>query len=222
MYDFKSETGEQKSERAVKIIEILQAAYPDACCSLEFKDPFQLVVATILAAQCTDERVNMVTPALFDRYPDVKAFAEADFDELCDIIRSTGFFRSKAKHIIECAQGIIADFDGRVPGNMEDLLTLSGIGRKTANLVLGDCFGVPSVVVDTHVKRITGKLGLTRNTQPDKIEFDLREILPEKYYTGFNHVVVFHGRAVCSAKKPKCEICPVSHLCYEYNKTERI
>ena len=222
MYDYINETSEQKSKRAVEIVRILHETYPDACCSLDYKDPFDLVVATILAAQCTDERVNMVTPALFEKYPSVRAFAEADYDELCQLIHSTGFFRNKARHIIECAQGIINDFDGSVPGNMEDLLSLSGIGRKTANLVLGDCFGVPSVVVDTHVKRIAGKLGLTKNTQPDKIEFDLREILPEKYYTGFNHVVVFHGRAICLAKKPQCEICPVSHLCYQYSKTEQI
>ncbi len=220
MYDFAHESKEQKSERAGEIVRILLDVYPDACCSLDFRDPFQLVVATILAAQCTDERVNMVTPALFDRYPDVRAFAEADFEELCELVRSTGFYRNKARHIIECAQGILADHGGSVPDNMEDLLSLSGIGRKTANLVLGDCFGIPSVVVDTHVKRITGKLGLTKNTQPDKIEFDLRDILPEKYYTAFNHVLVFHGRAVCSARKPKCEGCPISHLCYEYSKTE--
>ena len=164
----------------------------------------------------------MVTPSLFERYPDVRAFAQADFDELCELVRSTGFFRSKAKHIIECAQGIVQDFNGAVPASMEDLLSLSGIGRKTANLVLGDCFGIPSVVVDTHVKRIAGKLGLTKNTQPDKIEYDLREILPEKYYTVFNHILVFHGRAVCVARKPKCEVCPISHLCCEYSKTELI
>ncbi len=218
MYDFKNETLSGKSRRSEDIFKILNDTYPEACCSLDYKDPFQLMVAAILAAQCTDERVNKVTPALFEKYPSVEAFAAADHEELCCEIHSTGFYRNKAKHIIECAQGIISAFGGEVPADMEKLLTLSGIGRKTANLVLGDCFGVPSVVVDTHVKRITGKLGLTTNTDPEKIEFDLRKLLPVKYYTRFNHVVVFHGREICTAKKPHCEICPVNGLCLTFSK----
>ena len=200
-------------KRAREVFDILNKTYPEACCSLDYKKPHELMVATILAAQCTDERVNKITPDLFKKYPDVYAFASAVQEELEEDIKSSGFYRNKAKNIILSAKQIVSDFNGEVPGNMEDLLSLSGIGRKTANLLLGDVFGVPSVVVDTHVKRISKKLGLTKNTDPEKIEFDLRKILTEDMYTHFNHVIVFHGRAICKAPTPKCEICPVRHLC---------
>ena len=205
-----------KKEKAIEIVKILKDTYPDACCSLDFKDPFQLLVATILSAQCTDERVNMVTKDLFKKYRKAEDFAKASQEEMEEDIKSTGFYRNKAKNIIGAASVIVSEFKGEVPKTMEELLTLPGVGRKTANLVLGDCYGIPGVVVDTHVKRISKKLGLTENEDPEKIEFDLREVLPEKYWTDWNHLVVFHGRAICKAKKPECLICPINHLCDSY------
>jgi len=207
------ETISEKTLRATEIFKILEKTYPDACCSLDFGTPHQLMVSTILAAQCTDERVNKVTPTLFEKYPSIKSFAEADLAEIEEIVKSTGFYRNKAKNIIASAKKIMNDFDGEVPSSMEELLLLPGIGRKTANLLLGDVFGIPSVVVDTHVKRISYKMGLTKNTDPEKIEHDLRKVLPENIYTNFNHVIVFHGRAVCKARTSQCSICPVLELC---------
>ena len=203
----------EKRERACAVYEILDKTYPHACCSLNYGTVFELLVATILAAQCTDERVNIVTESLFERYKTLEDYALCPLEEMEEAVRPTGFFRNKAKNIILSAQKIISDFGGEVPKTMEELLTLPGVGRKTANLILGDVYGVPSVVVDTHVKRITGKIGLTENREPEKIEADLRDILPEKYYTHFNHLVVFHGREICKAKNPLCEACPISHLC---------
>lgn len=200
-------------EKACEIYRILNETYPDAVCSLDFNTVFELLAATILAAQCTDERVNKVTKDLFAKYKTTEDYAAASLEEMENDVKSTGFYRNKAKNIILSAQKIIADFNGEVPKTMEELLTLPGVGRKTANLILGDVYGVPSVVVDTHVKRIANKLGLTKNREPEKIEQDLREILPEEYYTHFNHITVYHGRAVCKAKGPMCHICPVSHLC---------
>lgn len=201
------------SQKAQQIFNILNATYPEACCSLGYKTAHQLLVATILAAQCTDERVNIVTPPLFEKYPDIFAFANAELSDMEEMVKSTGFYRNKASNIIASAKKIVSDFNGEVPNNMAELLTLPGIGRKTANLLLGDVFGIPSVVVDTHVKRISKKLGLTKHTDPEKIEYDLREILPEEMYTHFNHVIVFHGRAICKAKSPNCNICPIYELC---------
>ena len=203
----------EKTLRATEIFKILEKIYSDACCSLDFGTPHQLMVSTILAAQCTDERVNKVTPALFEKYPTVKSFAEASLADIEELVKSTGFYRNKAQNIIASAQKIMTDFNGEVPSSMEELLLLPGIGRKTANLLLGNVFGIPSVVVDTHVKRISYKMGLTANTDPEKIEYDLREVLPESIYTNFNHVIVFHGRAICKARTPQCNICPVSELC---------
>lgn len=203
----------EPSERIRPIIEILKKTYPDAICTLDYKSPHQLMVSAILAAQCTDERVNMVTPGLFEKYPDVEAFANADVDELEDIIRSTGFFHSKSKAIIESARQIVADYGGKVPDNIDELVKLSGVGRKTANLIVGDAYGQPAVVVDTHVKRISGRLGLTKQKDPVKIEMDLREILPVEDSTAFNHLLVAHGRVICKAPTPKCDICPLLEWC---------
>ncbi|MFQ3549403.1 MAG: endonuclease III [Armatimonadota bacterium] len=199
--------------RLKKILEILEEQYPDAMCTLDFKTPHQLMVAAILAAQSTDKKVNEITPALFEKYPDVYAFAEADQTELEEMVKQSGFYRQKAKSIIESAREIVARHNGVVPDNIDDLIKLSGIGRKTANLIIGDAYGKPAVIVDTHVKRISNRLGLTTNENPDKIEDDLRQILSEEDSTHFNHLIVALGRDICKAPKPKCEICRLIELC---------
>ena len=204
---------EQLRERTRKIIEILKSEYPGATCTLDFGTCHQLLVAAILAAQCTDERVNLTTPALFEKYPTVQAFADADQMELQEMVKPTGFFRNKTKAIIESARQIVSDHGGQVPEAMDELLKLSGVGRKTANLIIGVCYGKPAVIVDTHVKRVSGRLGLTTNTNPDKIEEDLRKIIPEEDWTVYNHLIVAHGRAVCKAPTPLCEVCKLLSLC---------
>ncbi len=200
-------------KRIDDIIKRLEELYPEAECSLDYVDPLQLLISTQLAAQCTDARVNLVTPSLFARYPDAKAFAEADVHELEELIKSTGFYHNKAKNIIACCQRLCEVYDGQVPGTMEDLLSLAGVGRKTANLVLGDAFGQPAVVVDTHCIRLSGRLGLTVHKEQEKIEKDLRNILPPDKSNDFCHRLVLHGRAVCSARKPKCDRCTLSDIC---------
>ncbi len=200
-------------KRIDDIIKRLEELYPEAECSLDYVDPLQLLISTQLAAQCTDARVNLVMPALFARYPDAKAFAEADVHELEELIKSTGFYHNKAKNIIACCQRLCEVYDGQVPGTMEDLLSLAGVGRKTANLVLGDAFGQPAVVVDTHCIRLSGRLGLTVHKEQEKIEKDLRNILPPDKSNDFCHRLVLHGRAVCSARKPKCDHCTLSDIC---------
>lgn len=207
------ESIKKKSERAEKIFEVFGKVYDDADCTLEYKTALELLIATQLAAQCTDARVNMVTPALFAKYPDVCAFANADELELREDIRSTGFFRNKAKNIIGCCRMLIDDFGGEVPNNMDDLLKLPGVGRKTANLVLGDFFGIPGVVVDTHATRLSNRMGLTNQKDPYKIELDLQKLLPPKDWADFCHCLVYHGRAYCTARAPKCDACPIEHLC---------
>jgi endonuclease-3 len=209
----KDESIEQKKARVQKIIGILKKTYPDAKCTLDFTTPHQLLVAAILAAQCTDERVNQTTPELFKKYPSVEAFANADQAELEEIIKPTGFFRNKAKAIIESARQIVTDYNGRVPDDIDALTKLSGVGRKTANLIVGVAYGQPAVIVDTHVRRVAARLGLTSEKDPTKIEFDLREILPVEEMTHFNHLIVAHGRAICKAPTPLCEQCPVLDLC---------
>ena len=204
--------------RIDEIIERLEIQYPEAECSLDYVDPLQLLISTQLAAQCTDARVNLVTPALFAQYPDAKAFAEADLHELEEMRRSTGFYHNKAKNIIACCQRLCQVYNGQVPGTMEELLSLAGVGRKTANLVLGDAFGQPAVVVDTHCIRLSTRLGLTLNKEQEKIERDLRKILPPDKSNDFCHRLVLHGRAVCSARKPKCERCTLADLCPSKNK----
>lgn len=208
-----------KKNRVDSIVEELDKLYPEADCSLEYKDPLQLLIATQLAAQCTDARVNIVTKTLFQKYKNVYDFAKANIEELEEDIRSTGFYRNKARNIINCCRMLIENYEGKVPANMEELLKLPGVGRKTANLVLGDIFGIPGVVVDTHAKRLSNRIGLSSNTDPEKIEYDLMEILPREKWSKFCHQLVLHGRAVCGAKKPKCESCSIRELCdYDVKK----
>lgn len=202
-----------KRQKALKIAELLEKMYPDAACSLEYKDPLQLMIATILAAQCTDARVNIVTKDLFRKYRNAKEFAAADPEQLEQDIKSTGFYHNKAKNIIAACKMIISDFGGKVPSNMEDLLKLPGVGRKTANLILNDSFGVPGVVIDTHAKRLTNRMGLTDNEDPEKIEYDLMKLLPSEKWGSFCHQLVFHGRALCDARKPRCGECAVLPYC---------
>ena len=202
-----------KKERALLLVEGLRAAYPDAVCSLIYKTPHELLIATQLSAQCTDARVNIVTKPLFERYKSVDDFADADYDELCSYIRSAGFYRNKAKNIIACCQRLRDVYGGEVPDNMEDLLTLAGTGRKTANLILGDIFGKPAIVVDTHCIRITNRMGLTSNKAPEKIEQELKKLLPPDESSDFCHRLVLHGRAVCTARRADCENCPVRDAC---------
>jgi len=207
----------RESERIQEILKRLAEHYPDAVCALHFNHPFQLLVATILSAQCTDARVNMVTPALFDRYPDAAHMAEADPEELQNMIRSTGFFRNKTKSLIGASRTLVSEFGGQVPQSMEELLRLPGVARKTANVVLGTAFGIASgVVVDTHVARVSGRLRLTRHTEPEKIENDLIRAIPREEWIPFAHRLIHHGRRVCRAPKPKCQDCMLTDLCYYY------
>lgn len=206
----------QMKNRAGKIIEVFRNTYGNAECSLDFTTPLELLIATQLAAQCTDARVNLVTPALFSKYPDAYAFAFADETELQEMIRSCGFYKNKAKNIIGCCQKLISDFDGIVPDNMDDLLSLPGVGRKTANLVLGDVFGIPGIVVDTHATRLANRFGFTKNKDPYKIELDLMKIIPKEHWSWFCHCLVEHGRAYCKAQKPDCQNCPIGELCPTY------
>ncbi len=202
-----------KKEKVAFIREKLNELYGEAPCTLEYQDPFHLIVAAQLAAQCTDARVNMVTPALFARFPDAEAFAGAQIPELEELIRSTGFYHNKAKNLKKCGQVLLSEFGGVVPDNMDDLLRLPGVGRKIANLVLGDVFGKPAIVVDTHCKRISGLLGLTKNTDPAKIENDLVKIIPPEYSSRFCHQMVEHGRNLCVARRPRCGDCPLAPVC---------
>jgi len=200
--------------RVAAVLEQLDEAYPDAKCALNHASPLQLLIATILSAQCTDERVNMVTPALFARYPDAAAFAAAKPNELEDEIHSTGFFRQKGKSIREACADIVARHGGEVPRRLEELVALRGVGRKTANVVLGNAYGIASgIVVDTHVARLAGRLGLTNETDPVKIEFALQPLVPREQWTLFSHWLILHGRAVCNARKPRCSACPLAPHC---------
>lgn len=196
------------------LVELLEKEYPDAECSLDYMKDYELLFSVRLAAQCTDERVNKVTPALFEAYPTLESIAAASPSDIEPYIRSCGFFRGKARDIVGAAKMILDEYDGKVPGNMDDLLKLPGVGRKTANLILGDIFSVPSsVVVDTHCIRISNKLGLVDTKDPVKIEHKLREILPPEKSNDFCHRLVLHGRAVCNARTPKCEICCLREYC---------
>ena len=199
--------------RAKAIFRRLGKLYPDAKCALNHESPFQLLIATILSAQCTDVRVNMVTPALFARFPDPKAFAAGRLSEIENLIRSTGFFRNKAKNIQTLCRSLIAEHDGQVPDNLDALVVLPGVGRKTANVVLGNGFNIPGITVDTHVGRLSRRLGFTKHLDPVKVELDLMEIWPKKDWTMFGHRLIFHGRNVCSARKPDCANCAINDLC---------
>ncbi len=205
-------------ENVQPIIDILKQQYPDALCALQYDKDYELMIAVRLSAQCTDARVNLVTPALFERYPTLESLAEASISEVETYIHSCGFYRQKAKDIVHACQMLLQTYDGRVPGTMEELLKLPGVGRKTANLLLGDIFGVPgSVVCDTHCIRICGRLGLSQGTDPEKVEQQLRKILPPEESSDFCHRIVLFGRDLCTARTPKCDQCPLSHLCKEWN-----
>ena len=209
-----------RPERVRAILEKLDEAYPAATCALEHQTPFQLLVATILSAQCTDTRVNQVTRTLFPKYPTPEAFAYANPRELQQDIRSTGFFRNKTKSIIGASRKIIEEFGGNVPRAMEEILTLPGVARKTANVVLGTAFGIPSgIVVDTHVQRLSRRLDLSRNTDPKKIEQDLMQVIPQDKWILFSHQLIWHGRRVCQARKPRCAECNLEQICYSKEKT---
>jgi endonuclease-3 len=206
--------------RVRAILEKLDEAYPAVTCALRHENPFQLLISTVLSAQCTDERVNQVTATLFPKYPDAEAFAYANPKDLEQDIRPTGFFRNKTKSIMGASKKIIEEFRGEVPKTMEQLLTLPGVARKTANVVLGTAFGIASgIVVDTHVQRLSRRLDLTKNTDPKKIEQDLMQIIPQERWILFSHQLIWHGRRVCQARKPKCLECNLEKLCYSKDKT---
>jgi endonuclease-3 len=206
-------TADPHRQRARQIDKKLAELYPDAHCALHHKNALELLVATILSAQCTDVRVNIVTPALFERYPNAEAYANADIAELESMIQSTGFFRNKAKNIKACCEQLVKNHGGEVPRTMEELVPLPGIGRKTANVILGNAFGVPGIPVDTHVTRLANRMGLTRHHDPVKIEADLMDLIPQEDWTMFGHRMIFHGRQVCHARKPKCEECELKKIC---------
>ena len=208
------ESRKARGARAAEVYDLLADEYPAAHCGLDFVDAFQLAVATILSAQTTDERVNQVTPELFARYPDARSLAAARQEDVEEIIRSTGFFRNKAKNIIGFARGVVAEHDGEVPRTMAELSALPGVGRKTANVILGNAFGIDEgVVVDTHVKRLATLMRFTREKTPEKIERDLMALFPRERWTMLSHVLIWHGRRVCDARKPRCEACVASGLC---------
>lgn len=212
------ETLEEKKKRIRRVIAGLKKAFPGAKCSLDYENPLQLLIATMLSAQCTDERVNAVTPALFARFRTARDYAEAPVGEIEGLIRSTGFFRNKARNIQACCEGLVREHGGEVPGDVEALTRLAGVGRKTANVVLGNAFGIASgVVVDTHVRRITNRLGLTRHQDPEKIEQDLMALVPKRDRVVFSHLLIQHGRRTCDARSPDCPACPVRGDCPSSN-----
>ena len=219
---FKVDSAKAK-KRVAKIFPILKRTYPDAKTSLDHGNPLELLVATIMAAQCTDARVNIVTKDLFKKYRSVADFATADPEVLGEDIRSTGFFRNKSANIIKCCQILVEKFDGKVPSTMDELLELNGVGRKTANVMLGNAFDTPGIVCDTHVIRLSRRLQLSENSDPAKLEYDLMEIVPRKRlggWTQFSHLLVYHGRAICKARKPDCDNCPISADCPAAGKPE--
>ncbi|MGH7899563.1 MAG: endonuclease III [Candidatus Binatia bacterium] len=202
-----------KRERARRIAKRLAEVYPDATCELDYRTPWQLLVATILSAQCTDKMVNQVTPALFEQFPDPSALSRAPRSKIEQLIRRTGFYSQKAKSILTCAKQVTKTFGGEVPKTIDELISLQGVGRKTASVVLGTAFGQPAVFVDTHVKRLSYRLGLTRATEPDKIENDLKTLLLPAEWTTFCHRLIHHGRRICFARAPQCQICPLLDVC---------
>ena len=206
---------DDRKQQALKIVHCLEETYRVAICALHHQNPFELLAATILSAQCTDERVNMVTPALFAKYPTPAKLAVATQADVEKIVQSTGFFRAKAANLIGMAQGLMTQFNGELPRMLEEMIKLPGVGRKTANVVLGTAFGIPAgVVVDTHVKRITRLLGLTKNKTPEKIELDLQSLIPKSEWINFSHRLIHHGRRICIARRPKCDECPLLAICH--------
>lgn len=217
--DKEQQTTMKTSARTEKIRKILRTRYTDVKTQLEYNNPFELLVATILSAQCTDKQVNKVTDNLFKKLKTPLDFAEAPVERIEELIKSTGYFRNKAKNIQNCSRSIVENYEGRVPKNLEDLTKLPGVGRKTANVVLGAAFGIPGIVVDTHVSRIAQRLNLSDNKDPVKIEFDLMKIIPEKDWNDFCLHLIYFGREICRARNPLCPDCPVTELCYYQNKT---
>lgn len=208
-----------KKSEAKELVEILQKTYPDATCSLDFTTPFELVIAVMLSAQCTDERVNKTTPALFNRCKTIQDFADIDIKELEDIIHPCGFYKNKAKNIKLCAKQVLENFNGIVPHTMEELTTLAGVGRKSANVIMLEVFGIAQgIAVDTHAKRISNLVGLSNKKEPEKIEQDLIKLFPKECLKDINHLFVWHGRNTCVARRPKCDICTINHLCKNYKK----
>ena len=209
----RNESLKKKRERAGRIVGVLEEIYHDADCALDHQSALQLLVATILSAQCTDARVNMVTPALFKRFPTAQDYADADLAEVEELIKTTGFFRNKAKSLVGLGKALIEKHDGDVPQEMEALVKLPGVGRKTANVIRGTWFGLPGITVDTHVKRLSGRLEFTKETDPVKIEFALHKVLDESRWTFASHAIILHGRNVCHARKPQCDGCPLRPEC---------
>ena len=211
-----------KSKQEISaIITALKALYPDAQCSLDYGKDYELLFSVRLAAQCTDARVNLVTPALFARYPTLEAFAEADVDEVGQYIHSCGFYNGKARDIVACAQKLVNEYGGRVPGTMEELTGLPGVGRKTANVIRGNIYHVPSIVVDTHVKRISKKLGLTKEDDPEKVEYELMKALPKDHWILYNIQIITLGRTICKAPTPKCGECFLTEWCKDYQSRQK-
>ncbi|MEO5925589.1 MAG: endonuclease III [Bryobacteraceae bacterium] len=216
----KPKTAAERQARLKKILAGLDKLYPNVTCALDHSNAWELLAATILSAQCTDKRVNMVTPGLFRKYPTIQDFASASQEEMADAVRSTGFYNNKAKSLIGAARKLLSDYNGEIPQDIEKLLTVPGAARKTANVVLGTVYGIASgVVVDTHVQRISQRLDLTKETEPVKIERDLMKILPQDRWILFSHQIIHHGRGPCVARKPKCSECGIADLCYAPDKT---
>lgn len=211
-----SESREKRADRAMRILDILEETHPEARTYLDFDDAYQLLIATILSAQCTDERVNGLTPVLFKKYPDASSMAEARPEELQEMIRSTGFYRQKTKSVLACCQALVQQYDGEVPNDLEALTQIHGVGRKTASVVLIGAFGRQAIAVDTHVGRVSGRLGLAKGKNPDKIEAQLRELLPRQRWARATQLLGAHGRKICMSRKPDCERCPVNSLCHYY------
>ena len=212
---------EDLKKRIKEIIKILSKEIPDTRIALKFSNPLELLIATILSAQCTDVKVNQVTVDLFKKYRLVKDYAESNLEKLEEEIRPTGFYRNKAKSIQKCCQELVKRFGGDIPNTLEELVTLPGVGRKTANVILGNTFGIPGIVVDTHVQRVSQRIGLTKNNDPTKIEFDLMEIVPKEEWTHFSNLLVWHGRRTCMARKPLCETCSIRKWCNYGSKMKR-
>ena len=213
------ETTKNKAARALKILDILTAEYPDAGCHLDYNNPFELLISTLLAAQCTDERVNAVMVPLYKTYKTPGDFLKLTPAELEHELRSINFYRNKTKSVLSCCASLVNDHNGEVPKTMDELTKLAGVGRKTANVVLGNCFGEPAIMTDTHLNRVSQRLGLTDNDKPEKIEMDLKEIIPDNMQVKYSHVIGQHGRTICKAKKPLCGECVVCELCPSCNKT---
>jgi len=203
----------EKRKRAIKLYRALSKLYPNIRCELKFKSPLQLLIATVLSAQCTDKRVNAVTPALFKRYKSVEDFAGANLRELQGLVKSTGFYRAKAKNIKGLSAKILKDYEGKVPRELEELVKLPGVGRKTANVVLGHAFNIPGITVDTHFGRLSRRFGWTKETDPVKVEFEVMELIPEKEWTNLSQRMIWHGRRVCHSRRPACAACPIASLC---------